>query len=103
METRVYKDMRGNWAARTAPIHLHGNIYLSFITVKTYNGNLVSYAHTERKEGEMMSYMPFSDYRYESARSNGRVTENVCRKQHMEMLENLSEIIAQAKKFYNFS
>ncbi len=97
--TRIYKDIRDGWMARTeVPLEDDREIRLS--TYKDYTGKLVTRAQVGVAKANSFTFVIFQDYHKTLAANKVRCTAKAVTQQHETALSQLPTIIADVTRFY---
>ena len=100
---KLYKNAHGNWVCESH-IDLTDDLILVVYTSKRFSGNLVTTAQVHRREGEMLSFAPFSDYNKTIFNESCRATRKAVKDQHEQVFSDMDrwqEIRYNAIDFYN--
>lgn len=100
---KLYKNAHGNWVCESH-IDLTDDLILVVYTSKRFSGNLVTTAQVHRREGEMLSFAPFSDFNKTLMSEARRATMKATRDQHEKVFfdfDTWQELRYQAIDFYN--
>jgi hypothetical protein len=103
MKTLISKDYRKNWKAESE-VELTDTLVLSITTSKSYNGQLLTTASVGRRDGIFISHSVFGDFsKFVEGKSYPRITAKVVEKQHNDVIDQIDNLIALAKKHYNLA
>lgn len=96
----AYKSHYG-WKAESNVDLFEGKV-LNIVTMKRSSGQLVTTANAAQDLGDgSISYMMFQDFRVNVVSSSPkRVNEKVVLEQHNGVVQNIADVVAQAKAFY---
>jgi hypothetical protein len=100
---KLYKNAHGNWVCESH-IDLTDDLILVIYTSKRFSGNLVTTAQVHKREGEMLSHAPFSDFNKTLISESRRATMKATRDQHEKVFfefDTWQELRYQAIDFYN--
>lgn len=97
--TRIYKDIRDGWTARTeVPLEDDREIHLS--TYKDYTGKLVTRAQVGVAKANSFTFVIFQDYHKTLAANKVRCTAKAVTQQHENALSMLPTLIDDVTRFY---
>jgi hypothetical protein len=100
MDTRIEKDIRNGWKAKTYVKLADGRV-LEVATYKTYNGALLTVAIAHQvTEGGFLSYTLYKDYNKRLETTTARCTEKAVKEQHARHLGAMDAIVSDVAAFY---
>lgn len=100
MKTSIYKcPFHKSWVAETS-VSFTENTIIIVRTSKTHSGALVTQATRYVVDGNIISYVAFSDFSKRYSISNLRCTEKNITNQHQSVISDIEKIKFDCSQFY---
>lgn len=99
METKVFKDIRGNWQAQTE-VPFSGDLFIRVYTMKRYDGSIVTSVTGNTRTAYGFVHSCPGDFSKLAISSGGRCTEKKVKEQQAAALTQLPAILNEVTAFY---
>jgi hypothetical protein len=99
LNTRIYRDWRANWRAKTS-FDLADDRVLQIETSKDDSGAITTLATVHKRDRGALVHELFRDYSKYLAKQKARATEKALRSQHDTVLTGIDTILADVTRHY---
>lgn len=99
METRIQKNLRGEWSGETT-IPYKGDLKLRVVTTKRSNGNLETFVSAIKEDGGFWTHRMYADFSARVVSEKCRVTERRVTEQHQRALAQVDDMFYSADLHY---